>query len=115
MPHHEDAVAASTPFRDKAFGCIFRKPPTLSAPPPASARKPFRSAIQLEEALTSLKDVAITGEKQAAALASGEDEHPESNLAALRARHQVCHVDTKSLLGVMSLQWQCLLWYIPPT
>eukprot|EP00752_Nemacystus_decipiens_P010330 g9202.t1 len=47
-----------------------------------------RSAIQLEEALKSLKGAAIAGEKQAAAVASGKDEHPESNLAELRARHQ---------------------------
>lgn len=69
--------------------------------PARPPRKPYRSAIQLEEALNLLKGAAIAGEKQAAALASGKDEHPESSLAELRARHQACPVGFKSLLGSM--------------
>lgn len=64
-------------------------------PPPVLPREPNRSAIQLEEALNSLTGAAIAGEKQAAALVSGEDEHPESGLAELRARHQVRPVEVK--------------------
>ena len=59
---------------------------------PACCISPFRNAIQLEEALKSLSGTAIASEKQAAALASGEVEYPESILAELRARHQVCHM-----------------------
>lgn len=49
--------------------------------------------MQLEEALSALKDAEVTSQKQAAALASGEDEHPQSGLAELRARHQVRRTD----------------------
>ncbi|CAM9214458.1 unnamed protein product, partial [Scytosiphon promiscuus] len=47
-----------------------------------------RSAIQLEESLNTLKNAGIASEKKAAALASGEDEHPDSELAELRTLHQ---------------------------
>ncbi|CAM9892070.1 unnamed protein product, partial [Ectocarpus sp. 13 AM-2016] len=47
-----------------------------------------RDVVQLEQALSALKDTEATSLKQAAALASGEDEHPQSGLAELRARHQ---------------------------
>lgn len=49
-----------------------------------------RDAIELEETLRSLEDAEITSARQVAALASGEDEHPEFELAELRAKHQVC-------------------------
>lgn len=117
IPRHE-SVGARTPLEILALDAIdfnrgshgrgtFLKPVvchklrsfSLTRPPPP--HKPFRSAIQLEEALKSLTDAAIASEKQAAALASGKDEHPESNLAELRARHQVRPVDIDSLLGLM--------------
>lgn len=48
-----------------------------------------RNVVQLEETLIALKDAEMAGMKQAAAVACGEDELPESGLAELRARHQV--------------------------
>ena len=47
-----------------------------------------RDTIQLETELRSLKEAEETSASQAAAVASGEDDHPESALADLRARHQ---------------------------
>lgn len=49
----------------------------------------FRSdAIELEETLRLLETTELTDARQAAAVASGEDEYPESALTELRARHQ---------------------------
>jgi len=72
---------------------------TILFAPPVLPREPNRSVIQLEEALNSLTGAAVAGEKQAAALASGEGEHPESGLAELRARHQARTVETNLVLA----------------
>lgn len=47
-----------------------------------------RDVIELEETLRLLETTEMTDARQAAAVASGEDEYPESALTELRARHQ---------------------------